>query len=118
VSRHKVWRILRAEGICLARQRSWCVSTDPQFARKATDIIGLYLHAPLNALVLSVDEKPVDPSPDPALWLRQNQRRQGRARDQKHVQAQRHRQPLRHPGCGQPYFVAGSKVISRAICSL
>ncbi len=58
VGRHKVWRILRAEGICLARQRSWCVSTDPQFALKATDIIGLYLNAPLNALVLSVDEKP------------------------------------------------------------
>jgi transposase len=58
VSRHKVWRILRAQGICLARQRSWCVSTDPQFALKATDIIGLYLNAPLNALVLSVDEKP------------------------------------------------------------
>ena len=58
VSRHKVWRILRAQGICLARQRSWCVSTDPQFAMKATDIIGLYLNAPLNALVLSVDEKP------------------------------------------------------------
>lgn len=58
VSRHKVWRILRAQGICLARQRSWCVSTDPQFALKATDIIGLYLNAPLHALVLSVDEKP------------------------------------------------------------
>jgi len=58
VSRHKVWRILRTQGICLARQRSWCVSTDPQFALKAADIIGLYLNAPLNALVLSVDEKP------------------------------------------------------------
>jgi transposase len=58
VSRHKVWRILRAQGIGLARQRSWCVSTDPQFAPKAADIIGLYLNAPLHALVLSVDEKP------------------------------------------------------------
>jgi len=58
VSRHKVWRILRARSVCLARQRSWCVSTDAQFALKATEIIGLYLNAPLNALVLSVDEKP------------------------------------------------------------
>lgn len=58
VSRHKVWRILRAQGIRLARQRTWCVRTDPQFAPKATDIIGLYLNAPLNALVLGVDEKP------------------------------------------------------------
>lgn len=53
-----VWRLLRKEGICLARQRSWCVSTDPEFAPKAADIIGLYLAPPQNALVISVDEKP------------------------------------------------------------
>jgi hypothetical protein len=35
-----VWRILRKEGICLSRQRSWCVSTDPEFAAKAADVIG------------------------------------------------------------------------------
>lgn len=58
VSDHAVWRLLRREGICLQRQRSWCVSTDPAFAAKAADIIGLYLQPPLNALVLSVDEKP------------------------------------------------------------
>jgi len=58
VNAHAVWRLLRQEGICLQRQRSWCVSTDPEFAAKAADIIGLYLHPPLNALVLSVDEKP------------------------------------------------------------
>ena len=34
------------------------MSTDPEFAAKAADIIGLYLHPPLHALVLSVDEKP------------------------------------------------------------
>jgi transposase len=49
---------LRNEGIQLRRHRSWCVSTDPQFAAKAADIIGLYLNPPENALVLSVDEKP------------------------------------------------------------
>lgn len=53
-----VWRVLRKEGICLARQRSWCVSTDPEFAPKAADIVGLYLSPPENALVISVDEKP------------------------------------------------------------
>ena len=53
-----VWRVLRQEGICLQRRRSWCVSTDPQFAAKAADIIGLYLNPPENALVLCVDEKP------------------------------------------------------------
>ena len=55
---HAVWRVLRQEGICLIRQRSWCVSTDPEFAPKAADVVGLYLNPPENALVLSVDEKP------------------------------------------------------------
>lgn len=55
---HAVWRVLRKEGICLMRQRSWCVSTDPEFAAKAADVVGLYLNPPENALVLSVDEKP------------------------------------------------------------
>jgi transposase len=58
VSDAAVWRVLRKEGIQLRRHRSWCVSTDPQFAAKAADIIGLYLDPPANALVLSVDEKP------------------------------------------------------------
>jgi transposase len=53
-----VWRVLRKEGICLQRQRSWCVSTDKEFATKAADIVGLYLNPPENALVISVDEKP------------------------------------------------------------
>lgn len=55
---HAVWRILRREGIHLQRQRSWCVSTDKEFAVKAADVVGLYLNPPLNAVVLSVDEKP------------------------------------------------------------
>lgn len=55
---HAVWRVLREEGICLQRQRSWCVSTDKQFAAKAADIVGLYLNPPEKALVICVDEKP------------------------------------------------------------
>lgn len=55
---HAVWRVLRKEGIYLQRLRTWCVSTDPEFAPKAADVVGLYLNPPLNALVLSVDEKP------------------------------------------------------------
>lgn len=58
VSDDAIWRILRKEGIQLRRMRSWCVSTDPEFAAKAADVIGLYLGPPTNALVLSVDEKP------------------------------------------------------------
>jgi len=55
---HAVWRILRREGIYLQRLSSWCVSTDPEFAPKAAEVVGLYLNPPLNAVVLSVDEKP------------------------------------------------------------
>jgi len=35
---HAVWRVLRREGIYLQRLRSWCVSTDPQFAAKAAEV--------------------------------------------------------------------------------
>jgi transposase len=34
------------------------VSTDPEFSRKASEIVGLYLNPPENAIVLGVDEKP------------------------------------------------------------
>lgn len=53
-----VWRVLRENNIVLQRQRSWCVSKDPQFAEKAADIVGLYLNPPEDAIVISVDEKP------------------------------------------------------------
>ena len=58
ISKHQIWRVLRRHEISLARRRSWCISTDPGFAQKAADIVGLYLHPPENAVVLSVDEKP------------------------------------------------------------
>lgn len=58
VSVHQIWRELRALGISLARRHSWCVSTDPEFAQKAADIVGLYLDPPENAVVIAVDEKP------------------------------------------------------------
>lgn len=58
VSADYVWTVLRKYGIQLQRRRSWCVSTDPEFTEKAADIVGLYLHPPKNAVVISVDEKP------------------------------------------------------------
>ena len=58
VSSDHVWKVLRRHGIQLQRRRSWCVSTDPEFAAKAADVVGLYLDPPENAVVLSVDEKP------------------------------------------------------------
>ena len=58
VSEDQAWRVLRQHSISLERRRSWCISTDPYFAQKAADIVGLYLHPPQNAIVLCVDEKP------------------------------------------------------------
>jgi len=58
VSKDFVWRILKKHDIQLQRKHSWCVSTDPEFASKAADIVGLYLEPPNNAVVICVDEKP------------------------------------------------------------
>lgn len=58
VTDDEVWRVMRQHGIHLQRRHSWCISTDPEFAPKAADIVGLYLDPPENAVVLSVDEKP------------------------------------------------------------
>ena len=58
VSEDHIWRVFRKHGIHLQRRRSWCLSTDPEFAAKAADIVGLYLAPPENALLISVDEKP------------------------------------------------------------
>src|SRR5207248_5235916 len=64
---HAVWRVLRRERIYLQRRRSWCVSTDKQFAPKAADVVALYLNPPVNAVVLSVDEKPSIQASKPAV---------------------------------------------------
>ena len=55
---YQVWAVLRRRGISLQRRRSWCLSTDPEFARKSADIVGLYLDPPENAMVVCMDEKP------------------------------------------------------------
>src|ERR1700736_6037460 len=53
-----IWRFLRAQKIDLAGRKSWCESSDPEFAAKAADVVGLYMVPPENAIVLCVDEKP------------------------------------------------------------
>jgi transposase len=58
VKKSSVYATLAKDGIQLQRTRSWCVSTDPEFAAKAADVIGLYLNPPQRAIVFSVDEKP------------------------------------------------------------
>jgi transposase len=58
VSKDYVWKVLKKYGIQLQRKHSWCVSTDPEFAKKSADIVGLYLNPPEKAVVICVDEKP------------------------------------------------------------
>ena len=58
VSARQVWRVLARHRISLQRRHSWCISTDPQFAAKAADLVGIYLAPPDHAVVWCVDEKP------------------------------------------------------------
>jgi len=50
----KAWREYRVQPW---RAESFRFSTDPQLVGKVTDVVGLYLHPPENAIVLCVDEK-------------------------------------------------------------
>lgn len=52
-----VSRILRANDLKPHLVRTYKVSRDPEFAAKVRDIVGLYLNPPMNAVVLSLDEK-------------------------------------------------------------
>jgi putative transposase len=52
-----VQSVLSAESIQPHRFRYWKDSPDPEFEPKMLAVVGLYLHAPENAVVLSVDEK-------------------------------------------------------------
>ncbi|HEY6306428.1 MAG TPA: IS630 family transposase, partial [Candidatus Angelobacter sp.] len=54
VSVHRIWR---KYGLQPHRLEHFKFSTDPQFDRKLSDIVGLYLDPPERALVLCVDEK-------------------------------------------------------------
>jgi len=57
VSRDAVMRIWHAFGLQPHRIETFKLSTDPRFVEKVRDVVGLYLHPPDRALVLSVDEK-------------------------------------------------------------
>ncbi len=57
VSLRSVQRIWAAHGLEPHRVRSFKLSTDPAFAAKLRDVVGLYLDPPAHAVVLSVDEK-------------------------------------------------------------
>ena len=52
-----VQRIWAAHGLQPHRFRTFKLSTDPAFAAKLEDIVGLYVDPPAQAVVLSIDEK-------------------------------------------------------------
>jgi transposase len=53
----RVARVWRKAGLAPHRRRCYLRSDDPDFERKAADVIGLYLKPPLHAAVFCVDEK-------------------------------------------------------------
>jgi transposase len=57
ISHDSVARIWRTFGLKPHLQDTFKLSNDPFLVEKVRDIVGLYLHPPANALVLSVDEK-------------------------------------------------------------
>jgi transposase len=59
ISPSEVGRILRFEELRPHRIRQWLKSEDPAFLPKAERICRLYLHPPKDAVVLCVDEKPL-----------------------------------------------------------
>ena len=52
-----VARVWRRAGLRPHRLERYMASNDPDFERKAADVIGLYLHPPQHAAVFCVDEK-------------------------------------------------------------
>jgi transposase len=77
VSASTIWRILQHAELRPHRHRMWLHSPDPDFARKVTEVVDLYLHPPANSVVLSIDEKTG-------------------------MQALERKYPGRRPGLGQP----------------
>lgn len=58
ISQTKVHEILKGADLNPHKTEYWCgKSPDPEFNAKMTEIIGLYMNPPENALVLCVDEK-------------------------------------------------------------
>jgi transposase len=57
ISLRSVQRIWEAHDLQPHRVRTFKRSRDPEFATKMTDIVGLYVDPPIQAVVLSIDEK-------------------------------------------------------------
>ncbi len=72
VGRMLVARVWRRAGLQPHRFERYMLSDDPDFERKAADVLGLYLHPPRHAAVFSVDDRTAIQAldrPDPVLPL-------------------------------------------------
>src|SRR5215218_9145301 len=57
ISLSAVQGIWKAHGLAARRVRTFKLSRDPEFIAKLRDVVGLYVHPPAHAVVLSVDEE-------------------------------------------------------------
>lgn len=57
LSHNFVAALWREHGLQPHRQGTFKLSTDPDFEEKVIDVVGLYLDPPMDAVVLSIDEK-------------------------------------------------------------
>lgn len=57
ISKSTINNILRSHNLKPHRSRTFKLSRDPKFLEKLTDVVGLYLNPPDQAIVLCVDEK-------------------------------------------------------------
>ena len=58
VSNYTIQQIWKAHRLQPHRQRSFKLSSDPEFNEKVRDVVGLYMDSPEKAVVICVDEKP------------------------------------------------------------
>ena len=96
ISLRSVQRIWKAHRLAPHRVRTFKLSKDPAFVPKLRDVVGLYLHPPAHAIVLSVDEKSQIQALDrtqPGLPMKE-----GRPRDHDpRLRAPRHHHAVRGP---------------------
>jgi transposase len=85
ISTSEVGRILRFEDLRPHRVKQWLHSSDPDFAAKAKAVCDLYLMAPRDAVVLCVDEKPMQ-----ALERKHPHRRDSKGRVRREFEYKRH----------------------------
>ena len=94
---HTVAQAWRDYGVKPWRSETFKFSTDPELVAKVTDIVGLYLAPPENAIVLCVDEKSQIQALDRTAADAADAARAGRAPDPR-LRPARHHDPVRRAG--------------------